>query len=107
MLDPGEVRIPLRRDAILPADVVVFAEPVGVVEGGIGQDVVGPEVGVERSAEGIGVLGSKVSLDAPEGEVHDGEAACGGIAFLAVDADVAQLAAVGFNEFLALDEHSA
>lgn len=42
VLDPGEVRIPLRRDAVLPADVVVFAEPVGVVEGGIGQDEVSP-----------------------------------------------------------------
>ena len=107
VLDPGEVRIPLRRDAVLPADVVVFAKLVGVVEGGIGQDEVGPEVGVERSAEGVGVLGSEVGLDAPEGEVHDGEAAGGGVALLAVDADVAEFAAVGFHEFLALDEHAA
>lgn len=107
VLDPCEVCIPLRRDAVLPADVVVFAEPVGVVEGGIGQDEVGPEVGVERAAEGVGVLGSEVGLDAPEGEVHDGEAAGGGVALLAVDADVAKLAAVGFHEFLALDEHAA
>ena len=107
VLDPGEVRIPLRRDAVLPADVVVFAEPVGVIEWRIGQDVVGPEVGVKWSAEGVGVLGSEVCLDAPEGEVHDGEAAGGGVALLAVDADVAQLAAVGFHEFLTLDEHAA
>ena len=107
VLDPGEVRIPLRRDAVLPADVVVLAEPVGVVEGRIGQDVVGPEVGVEWSAEGVGVLGSEVCLDAPEGEVHDGEAAGGRVALLTVDADVAELAAVGFHEFLTLDEHAS
>ena len=62
---------------------------------------------MERAAEGVGVLGSEVGLDAPEGEVHDGEAAGGGVALLAVDADVAELAAVRFHEFLALDEHAA
>ena len=62
---------------------------------------------MERTAEGVFLLRSEVSLDTSEGEVHDGEAAGGGIALLTVNADVAELAAVGFHEFLTLDEHAA
>src|SRR5205085_10521396 len=70
-------------------------------------DVIGAEVGMEVAAASVGVLGTKVRLDAAQGEVHDGEAAGGGVALLAVDADVAELAAVGFDEFLRLHEHAA
>ena len=107
VLHPGEVGVALGRDAVLPAHVVVLAEPVGVVEGRVGEDVVGAEVGMEVAAEGVGVLGAEVGLDAAQGEVHHGEAAGGGVALLAVDADVAELAAVGFDEFLRLHEHAA
>ena len=107
VLHPGEVGVALGRDAVLPAHVVVLAEPVGVVEGRVGEDVVGAEVGMEVAAEGVGVLGAEVGLDAADGEVHDGEAAGGGVALLAVDADVAELAAVGFDELLRLHEHAA
>ena len=107
VLDPGEVGVAPRREAKLPAHVVVFAEPVGVVEGRVGEDVVGAQVGMEVAPEGVGVLGAEVGLDAAQGEVHHGEAAGGGVALLAVDADVAELAAVGFDEFLRLHEHAA
>ena len=40
MLHPGEVGVTLGRDAKLPAHVVVLAEPVGVVEGRVGENVV-------------------------------------------------------------------
>ena len=123
VLHPGEVGVALGRDAELmnsaaftlraafgsrsrsarlPAHVVVLAEPVGVVEGRVGQHIVGAEVGMEVSAEGVGMLGAEVGLDAAQGEVHHGEAAGGGVALLAVDADVAELAAVGFDEFFRL-----
>ena len=59
VLHPGEVGVALGRDAVLPAHVVVLAEPVGVVEGRVGEDVVGAEVGMEVAAEGVGVLGAK------------------------------------------------
>lgn len=84
MSHPGEVGVALRRDAELPAHVVVAAVPVGIVEGRVGEDVVGAQ-----------------------GEVHDGEAAGGGVALLTVDADVADLAAVRFDEFLRRHEHAA
>jgi hypothetical protein len=105
--DPGEVGVALGRDAELPAHVVVLAEPVRVVEGRIGQDVVGAQVGVQVAAEGVGLLGAEVGFDAAQGEVHHGQAAGGGVALLAVDADVAQLAAVGFDELFRLHEHAA
>ena len=44
--DPGEVGVAFGWDAELPAQVVVLAEPVRVVEGRIGQDVVGAQVGM-------------------------------------------------------------
>jgi len=53
------------------------------------------------------MLGAEVCLDAADGEIHDGQAARGGVALLAVDADVAELAAVGFHELLRLHEHAA
>ena len=101
------------RDAELPAPVVVLAEPVGVVEGRVGEELsfasqktrrvasrfgfhaharrgVGAEVGMQLAAEGVGMLGAEVGLDAAQGEVHDGEAAGVSVALLAVDADVAE-----------------
>ncbi len=41
---------------------------------------VGAEVGVLDGAEGVGVFLAEVGLDAAQGEVHDGEAAGGGVA---------------------------
>src|SRR5438477_3047420 len=52
------------------------------------------------------LLFAEIGFDAADGEVHHGEAARGGVALLTVDADVAELAAVGFDEFFRLDEHA-
>lgn len=61
----------------MPAHVGVLAVPVGVVEGWVGEDVVGAAVGMEVAAEGVGVLGAEVGLDAAQGEVHHSETAHG------------------------------
>src|SRR6266487_2409417 len=99
VLHPGEVGVAARGKAELPARVVVFAEPVGVVEGRIGEDEVGAEIGMEVVPEGVGLLFAEIGFDAADGEVHYGEVARGGVALLTVDADVAEVAAVGFDEF--------
>jgi len=60
--DPAEflhatiARVALGRDAELPAHVVVLAEPVGVVEGRVSEDVVGAEVGMEVAAVEDGIM---------------------------------------------------
>ena len=61
---------------------------------------VGAEIVMMVVPKGFGVLETEVGLDAAQGEVHHGAAARVGVALLAVDADVAQLAAVamGFDE---------
>ena len=48
VLHPGEVGVALGRLAVVPAFVVVLsvAAPVGVVEGRVGEDVVGAEIGM-------------------------------------------------------------
>jgi hypothetical protein len=46
MLHPGEVGIALGRETELPAHHPVLAEPVGIVEGRVGEEVVGVEVRV-------------------------------------------------------------
>jgi hypothetical protein len=65
VLHPGEVGVAARGQAELPARVVVFAEPVGVVEGRVGQDVVGAEIGMEIAPEGVGLLFAEIGFDAP------------------------------------------
>ena len=62
---------------------------------------------MQVAAEGVGVLGAEVGFDSTQGQVHHGQAAGGGVALLAVDADIAQLATVGFHEFFRLHEHAA
>ena len=108
MLHPGEVGVALGRDAVLPADIVVVADPVGVVERRIGQDVIGLEVGVQVAAEGVGVFRAEV---APRCREWPGSSSASrqvvGLRLLAVDGDVADPPAVGLDEFLALHEHAA
>ncbi len=103
----AKLALPLGGNAVLPAHVVISAVPVGIVEGRIGEDEVGLEVFMQVAAEGVGLLRAEVGLDAANGEVHDGQAAGGGVAFLAVDGDVADASAVFQHEFLRLHEHAA
>ena len=107
VLDPGEVGVAGRRHAVLPALVVLeqVAAPVAVVERRVGEDVVGLEVGVAVVVEGVAV--GDLGVDAADGEVHLGEAPGRVVGLLAVDADVADAAAVRLDELLALDEHAA
>ena len=77
---------------------------VGVVEGRIGEDEVGAQIEMEIAPEGVGLLFAEIGFDAADGEVHHGEAAGGGVALLTVDADVAEPAAVSFDEFFRLHE---
>src|SRR5947207_9532952 len=107
VLYPGEVGVAARWKTELPARVVVFAEPVGIVEGRIGEDEVGAEIGMEIAPEGIGLLFTEIGFDAANGEVHHGKAARGGVALLTVDGDVAEPASMRFDEFFRLHEHAA
>src|SRR5437899_11328095 len=61
-----------------------------------------------RSRRKVSACSSPRSASMPRmGKVHHGEAARGGVALLTVDADVAELAAVGFDELFRLHEHAA
>ena len=54
-----------------------------------------------------GVAVGDLRVDAADGEVHLGQPPGGVVGLLAVDGDVAELAAVGLDELLAADEHAA
>ena len=88
VLHPGEVGVARRRHAVLPALVVAqaLAAPVADVEGRIGEDEVGLEVGVAVVVEGVAV--GDLAVDAADGEVHLGQPPGGVVRLLAVDADV-------------------
>jgi hypothetical protein len=81
--------------------------PVADVEGRVGQDEVGAQVGVLVAGEGVGGLAAQVEVDAADGQVHRRQAPGGGVGFLPVDGHVAQLAAVGLDELFGLHEHAA
>ena len=76
---PGS--LPIRGGEGEEAHGVVFAEPVGLVEGRIGEDVVGARGGMEVAGDGVGLFGAKVVLDDAEGEVHPRKAAHAAISF--------------------------
>ena len=75
VLDPGEVGVASRRVAVAPALVALqsLAAPVGDVEGRIGEDVVGAQVGVAVVVEYVAV--SDLAFDAADGEFHRGPCA--------------------------------
>lgn len=66
---PGEVDVPLGREAELPEHVEVIAKPAGVIEGEVGEDVVGANVRIEIAEEDVLVLGTEVVLDAADSGV--------------------------------------
>jgi hypothetical protein len=71
-----------------------LAGPVGDVERRIGQDVIGLEVGVQVAEKCVGGLRAEVGLDRVDRQVHMGQPPRGGVGLLAVDGDVAGVAAV-------------
>ena len=89
VLHPGEVGVARRRDAVLPSLVVsqTLSAPVGDVEGRIGEDVVGPQVGVPVVVEAVAVL--DLAHDATYRQIHPGHPPGGVVGLLAVDGDVA------------------
>ena len=70
VLDPGEVGVALGRGAVLPALVLgePLAAPVGNVERRIGEDEVGPEIGMAVVVEAVAV--SDLPFDPADGEIH-------------------------------------
>ena len=107
VLHPGEVGVARRGRAVGPALVLAqqVAAPVAVVERRVGQHEVGPQVREAVVVEAVAVV--NVGVDAADGQVHLGQPPRGVVRLLAVDADVAQPAAVGLHELLRLDEHAA
>jgi hypothetical protein len=59
------------------------------------------------AAERVGMLRAEVGLNAANRQIHDRQAAGGGVRFLAVDADVANAAAVFDHKLFRLHEHAA
>jgi hypothetical protein len=113
VLHPGEVGIAHRWHAVLPALVLPQAlpAPVGDVEGGIGQDEVGLEIGEAVVVEGVAV--GDLALDAADREVHLRKPPSGVVRLLTVDGDVgfglatiAVPAGVRTNELHRLHEHA-
>ena len=109
--NPGVVGIAGGRGVVaVPACVVdelVGAAPVLQVEGGIGHDVVGLEVGVLILEEGIGGDFAEVGGEPAHGEVHLGQLVGGGGELLPVDGDVLGAAVVAFDKLDRLHEHAA
>ena len=94
--------------AILPARIIVADAgiPLFHVEGGIGHDGVGAQVGVLVVGEGVGRFLAEVEIEATDDHIHGGELPGGMVVLLAVNRDIAELSAVLLDELLALHEEA-
>ena len=110
----AKLALPRGRDAVLPPLVVPkpLAAPVRDVEGRIGEDVVGLQVGMAIVAEAVAV-GNLVVVDAPDSQIHLGQFPGGVVGLLPPDEDivsglpsVAVAGGVGIDELHRLDEHA-
>src|SRR3569833_3290773 len=104
VLHPGEVGVARGRHTVGPALVVLeqLAAPVAVVEGRVGEHVVGLEVGVPIVVEGIAVADLRV--DAADCNLKQNKTTKKKKKNKTKKGDVAELAGVGLDEFLALHE---
>ena len=109
VLHPRKVGIAIGRHAVLPARVVVAHAlfPRLHVERRVGHDEVCAQVGVLRARVSAGGLLAKIKVQPANGHVHGGQAPGGGVGLLAVNADLADLAAVLQHKALALHEEAA
>lgn len=109
--NPGVVGIAGGRGVVAaPASVVdefVGPAPVLQVEGRIGHDVVGLEVGVLILEEGIGGDFAEVGGEPAHGEIHLGQLVGGAGELLPVNRDVLGVAVVAFDKLERLHEHAA
>ena len=114
VLHPGEVGVAFGRDAVLPTSIFAqaFAAPIGDVEGRVGEDKIGTQVGVAVMVEAV-AMRDHLGVNAADGQVHFRQAPGGVVRFLAVDGDiisgfaaVAVAAGVGVDEFDGLHKHA-
>ena len=94
VLQPSEVGVARRRDAVFPADIFLqlICAPVAHVERRIGHHEVGFQRGVTVVEESVSVAVAQIGLDASDGEVHHGHLAGVGVDFLSEDAEVLDVA---------------
>ena len=65
-----------------------FVPPLLHVERWVGHDVIGAQVRVLIVEQGVGGASSEVEVDTADGHVHRGQPPGGGVALLAIDADL-------------------
>src|ERR1700735_5331885 len=109
VLHPGEVSVTSWRHTEFPSRILsqMLTAPITHVERRICEDKVGLQVLVEIISERICIVGPDIGFDASNRQIHLGETPRGRVRFLTINGDVAQLAAMLPDEFLALDKHAA
>ena len=109
VLEPREVRVACRRQAILPSHIVLqlVRAPVREIEGRIRQNIVCPHGRMAVVEEGIGRIGPEIRLNPPNRKVHLGHFPGGRIGVLSVNGNVINISTVVFDKFCGLYEHTA
>ncbi|MNF95295.1 hypothetical protein D3C84_780400 [compost metagenome] len=108
VLQPGIVGITRRWAAVNPARVTFEAAvpPVADVERWVSQHKVSTQVAVLVTNKSIRRLAAEVEVDAADSQVHGRQTPGGRVGFLTIDRYIAELAAVGLDEFLRLNKHA-
>ena len=109
VFDPSEVRVACRREAVLPAWVVLqlFLAPVLEVERRVRHDKVESFGGVQVLEECVFVVFAEVRVNAADGHIHFRHFPGVGVGLLAVNTYVVAVAAMVLDKLDALHEHAA
>jgi hypothetical protein len=108
MLELGIVDVADRRSTIFQAGIFAQAvtATIGDIERRIGKDIVEMQVFELVFMEVALVVPANVCIDTAHGQVHLGEPPRRVIAFLSINGNVADTAAMPFDEFFRLHEHA-
>ena len=109
VLQPREVCVTSRRRTILPTDIIneFIRAPAGEIEWRICHNKVCLELRVAIVKERVRIKLAEVGFNTANGKIHLRHLPCGRVGVLTKDGNLVDVAAVVFDEFCGLNEHTA
>ena len=108
VLQPCKVGVASRRRTILPTDVIneFIRAPAGKIERRIRHNIIRFELRVTIVKERVRIKLAEVSFNTTNSKIHLSHLPCGRVGVLTKDGNLVDVAAVIFDEFCRLNEHT-